>query len=200
MIAISVFTHLYSRQALYYLREVARILRQDGTALTTWFFFDRDSFPCLVEGPFSLFAGESDPTQAVLHDRCWFVETVRKMGLGVQSTTPPPVAGHQWTVCLTKRSPDTTDHFPLGEEAAEWLSGATLRPIAKPAVPPDVAQMTRVKPVDIQSASSWPQPAPLFGALAELGAVRRELERARRNLAVGRRIRDLFSGRRPRSG
>jgi len=200
VIAISVFTHLYSRQALYYLHEVARILRADGVALTTWFFFDRDSFPFLLEGPFCLSAGESDPTQAVLYDRRWFIETVRTMGLSVQSTTPPPMPGHQWTVRLTKRSADTTDQFPLGEDAAEWLSGATLRPMAKPAVPPDVAQMTRVTPVDVQRPSSWPQPPPLFGALAELAAARRELERARRTLAVGRRIRDLFSGRRPRPG
>jgi SAM-dependent methyltransferase len=177
LVAISVFTHLYSSQSEYYLRELARVLRQDGMAVTSWFFFDRDSFPFLAEGPFCLFAGERDPTQAVLYDRRWFLDTVRSIGLAVTRTTPPPVPGHQWTVFLARRGPDTVDRFPLGAEGAEWLSGATRKPIASPAVPPEVARMAKVQSVDPPSRSSWPQPPPLFGVLAELGAARKELEK-----------------------
>ena len=68
------------------------------------------------------------------------------------------------------------DQFPLGEEAAEWLCGATLKPIATPSVPADVIQRGKVASPDSQAESRWPQPPALFGALAELDATKRELE------------------------
>jgi SAM-dependent methyltransferase len=132
VLAHSVFTHLYQAQAEYYLREVARILRPDGLAYTSWFFFDRTSCPFLTEGQHCLFANEIDPTQAVLYEREWLIDAVRRVGLSVQRTEPPAVPGHQWTVFLTPRSPDAVDRFPLGEEGAEWLSGATAKPRASP--------------------------------------------------------------------
>ena len=45
VIANSVFTHMYKEQAEYYLYEIGRILKPAGIAVTSWFFFDNDSFP-----------------------------------------------------------------------------------------------------------------------------------------------------------
>jgi hypothetical protein len=53
-------------------------------------------------------------------------------GLGVRGTTAPGIAGHQWVVFLQGRTPDMVDHFPPGEEGAEWLCGATGKAIATP--------------------------------------------------------------------
>jgi SAM-dependent methyltransferase len=180
VLASSVFTHLYLSQAEYYLSEVARILSPGGTAFTTWFFFDRDSYPFLVEGPYCLYVGERDPTQAVIFDRRWFLDTVRRLGLGVKNTIHPPVSGHQWAVSLGRRDATTVDKFPLGEEQAEWLCGATAKPMARPEVAPEVAESLKVHAVDPQSTSSRPTAPPLFGVLAELEATRRALEEARR--------------------
>ena len=171
-IASSVFTHLFRRQTEYYLHELGRILKPRGAAFTSWFFFDRDSFPFLLEGPFCLFAGETMPTEAVIYDRRWFIDTVRHLGLGVRSTTLPGVAGHQWTVFLVRRNADMVDQFPLGEEAAEWLCGATLKSIATPVLPAEVIQRGKVASSDSQAVPTWPQPPALFGALAELEAMK----------------------------
>ena len=92
VIAHSVFTHLTKGQAEYYLSETARILTPEGIALTTWFFFDRASFPFLPE-VYCLYTSEVDFSQAVLFDREWFIATVRNLGLGVLNTRPPVVAG-----------------------------------------------------------------------------------------------------------
>jgi SAM-dependent methyltransferase len=180
VIASSVFTHLYISQAEYYLSEIARILRPGGTALTTWFFFDKDSYPFLLEGPHVLYTSERDPTQAVIFDRRWFLDAARRVGLGVQRTTHPPVAGHQWAVYLRRREETPVDAFPLGEQEAEWLCGATAKPMARPEVSPEVAEKLKVHSVDPQSAPQRPTPPPLFGVLAELEATRRQLEEARR--------------------
>jgi SAM-dependent methyltransferase len=132
VLAHSVFTHLYQDQAEYYLREVARILRPGALAFTSGFFFERRSCPFLAESQHSLFANEIDPTQAVLYAREWVIDAVRRAGLSVWRTEPPAIPGHQWTVFLRPRAPDAVDRFPLGEEGAEWLSGATARPMASP--------------------------------------------------------------------
>jgi ubiquinone/menaquinone biosynthesis C-methylase UbiE len=136
VIACSVFTHLTMSQTEYYLSEVARILTPHGLAFTSWFFFDRASFPFLPE-VYCLYTSESDSSQAVLFDREWFITTVRNLGLGVRITRPPGIAGHQWVVFLAKRTPDMVDQFPLGEDGAEWVSGASKKPIAETTLPPE---------------------------------------------------------------
>lgn len=193
VIAHSVFTHLFRRQTEYYLREIARILKPDGVAFTSWFFFDRDSFPFLLEGPFSLLASETSPTKAVIYDRRWFIETVRDLGLGVRSTIAPSIPGHQWSVFLVRRSIDTVDQFPLGEDDAEWLCGASLKAIAKSEVSAEDMRKAKVNPEYFEAAPQWPQPPTLFGevaALAALASTRRELEDMKRSLAfrIGRTI------------
>lgn len=173
VIAHSVFSHLFRTQTEYYLRELARILSPGGVAFTSWFFFDRESFPFLREGPFCLFASEVDPTQAVIYDRKWFLETVRHAGLSVSATKPPEIPGHQWLVFLNRRHPEDLDKFPLGEEGAEWLCGATLKPMASATMSGEAAEKTKVQGAEYQRKSSWPEPPPLFGTLAELAKARR---------------------------
>ena len=183
IIAHSVFTHLFRRQTEYYLREVARILMPKGVAFTSWFFFDKVSFPFFSEGPFCLFAGETDPTQAVIYDRRWFRDTIRRIGLNVMSTKHPMVPGHQWTVFLRKKTEDSSDQFHLGEDGAEWLCGATCKVIAVTSMSPKLIEKGKVASLDSQVKSEWPQPPALFGALAELERMSRllaELERIQR--------------------
>jgi SAM-dependent methyltransferase len=173
VLAHSVFTHLTQAQGDYYLHEVARILAPRGLAFTSWFFFDRESFPFLDPGRACLFIDEAAPSEAVVFDRRWFIEAVRRAGLRVWRTDPPPLAGHQWTVFLTPRSPDAVDEFPLGEEGTEWLCGATARPMASPRAG---FEPSAWKPLGASSAYThprWPQPPALSGALKELALSRR---------------------------
>src|SRR5262249_55453584 len=58
IIANSVFTHIYKEQSEYYLFEIARIMRTGGVAMTTWFFFDNESFPFYRGGIPCLFVNE----------------------------------------------------------------------------------------------------------------------------------------------
>ncbi len=172
VLAHSVFTHLYQAQSEYYLHEVARILRPDGIAFTSWFFFDRRSFPFLPEHRACLFTDEAAPSEAVIYDRGWFIEAVRRAGLSVRRTEPPEVPGHQWMVFLAPRAPDAADRFPLGEEESEWLCGATAKPMASPK---EAAQSLTHGPArngTIPRGPQWPEPPRLAGPLAELAVLR----------------------------
>jgi SAM-dependent methyltransferase len=102
VIAHSVFTHLYKEQTAYYLREVARILTDDGVARTTWFLFDRTTFPMLFDFQVNLFINECDPTNAVIYDWQFLLDLFRELGLHPTHTIPPAIRGHQWEVYLTK--------------------------------------------------------------------------------------------------
>jgi ubiquinone/menaquinone biosynthesis C-methylase UbiE len=170
LIATSVFTHLTMRQAEYYLSEVARVLTPQGIAYTTWLFFDRASFS--FADVYCLYTSEVDFGQAVLFDREWFLATVRRLGLAVRMTVPPQFAGHQWVVLLVKRTPGIVDEFPLGMDEAEWVCGATVKPMASATLTPDLAAKHR-KSREVVLESAPPSPPPLFGALAELDAMKR---------------------------
>lgn len=123
-IAHSVFTHLYKEQAEYYLAEISRILRPQGVARTTWFFFDRLTFPMLFDFQVTLFVNEIDPTNAVIYDWQWFLVAVRNAGLCVQKVVPAKIRGHQWQVFLTRRSSDCIDHFPVEPEVFSMMCGS----------------------------------------------------------------------------
>jgi SAM-dependent methyltransferase len=168
----SVFTHLCRPQTEYYLSELRRVLKPGGIAFTTWFFFDNSSFPFLQEGPFCLYTSEADFSQAVIYDRTWFIDAVRERGLCVTRTDPPGVAGHQWMVLLTPRTAGMDDRFPQGDEAAEWLCGATSKPAGKPVWPAEYIEKTRGEKRDTappaKAAAGPPQPPRLFGRLALL--------------------------------
>jgi hypothetical protein len=142
-------------------------------AFTSWLFFDRASFPFLPE-LYCLYTSEADFGQAVIYDREWFIATVRNLGLGIQMTRPPVIAGHQWTVFLVRRTPDMVDQFPLGPDQAEWVCGATRKPMATVTLPP--AELAKVgKAPVLRVGSKKPGPPPLFGALDELDRVKRSL-------------------------
>jgi len=179
VVAASVFTHLVEQQAEYYLHEVARILRPQGIAFTSWFFFDKDSFPFLRPGPHCLYVSDIDPTQAVIFDRRWFIDTVRRSGLCVRLTDPPSVAGHQWQVLLEKRTATAVDQFPLGEDGAEWLCGATRKPRAQPRISQADRERWNIEDdvSSVESESEVPAAAPLppvlLGPIAELAAIKR---------------------------
>jgi hypothetical protein len=140
-------------------------------AFTSWFFFDRASFPFLAE-VYSLYTSEADFGQAVLFDREWFIATVRNLGLGVVMTRPPPIAGHQWAVFLVKRTPDMVDQFPLGQDEAQWVSGASMKPMSEVTLPPAILAKLGKPPV-LRVGPQKAQVPPLFGALAELERVKR---------------------------
>jgi len=164
VIANSIFTHLTKSQAEYYLSETARILTADGMAFTTWLFFDTASFLFLPD-VYCLYTSEANFSQAVLFDREWFIATVRNLGLGVLMTRPPEVAGYQWRVFLAKRTPDMVDQFPLGPDGAEWVSGASMKPIA---------ENTKIGELPmLRVGSKRPELPPLFGALAEVDWMKR---------------------------
>src|SRR5262249_19201845 len=148
LIAHSVFTHLTKAQSEYYLSEVRRILAPGGIAFTTWFFFDRDSFPFLPD-VYSLYTSDSDFSQAVIFDREWFIATLRNLGLGVHMTRLPWIPGHQWKVFLVRRTPGMEDHFPLGEEGADWVCGTSAKRMAEPPLPPEIAASIAKTPVRV---------------------------------------------------
>jgi hypothetical protein len=188
ILANSIFTHLMQAQAEYYLSEVSRILSPDGVAFTSWLFFDRASFT-FIPHVYALYTSAIDFGQAVLFDREWFLAVVRKLGLGIRTTVTPPIPGHQWKVFLVKRRPGMEDNFPLGADGAEWVSGATLKPMAAHAVSPEiVAKLSSAKDVYVQTEK--PQPPRLFGYLAEADAMTRTLDQMKRSRAwaIGRAI------------
>jgi SAM-dependent methyltransferase len=182
LMAHSVFTHLSRQQTEYYLSEIERVLNTRGVAFTTWFFFDRDRFPFLNEGPFCLYTSEVDFAQAVIYDRKWFVSTIRRLRLGIRKTVYPVVAGHQWVVLLEKRRPDTIDDFPVEEEGAEWVCGSTLKTRAISSHSHEVLDKVKARSDTkahdnasgaVAATAQRPQPPPLSGTLAELDAVKR---------------------------
>lgn len=92
----SVFTHLVQSEAEYYLREIARVLRPDGIALTTWFLFDKGDFPMMQEFQNAVFINDVDPRNAVIFDRQWLMRELAKAGLVLTRAVPPSIRGFQW--------------------------------------------------------------------------------------------------------
>jgi SAM-dependent methyltransferase len=101
-LAWSVFTHLLQPDAEFALAELARVLRPDGLAVTTWFLFDKSEFPMMQPFQNALYISDFDPTNAVIFDRTWLSTSVAAAGLSIASMTPPGVRGHQWIVCLRR--------------------------------------------------------------------------------------------------
>jgi hypothetical protein len=163
----------------YYLSEIARILAPGGVAFTSWLLFDREAFPFLPD-VYSLHVDAADFALAALFDREWVLEQVRRVGLCVTLTVPPPTAGHQWGLLLARRTPGMRDQFPLGADGAEWLAGSTLK----------AAAPGRAGPVPVVSATDRPEPPALTPVLAELDQLRGELNTMKRTWAwaIGRAV------------
>jgi SAM-dependent methyltransferase len=101
-LAWSVFTHLLQPDAEFYLRELARVLRPDGVAVTTWFLFDKSDFPMMQDFQNALYISDFDPTNAVIFDRTWLSGALATAGLEVAALTAPVVRGHQWAMHLRR--------------------------------------------------------------------------------------------------
>jgi SAM-dependent methyltransferase len=105
VVAWSVFTHLLEAEAVFYLGEVARVLTEDGVALTTWFLFDKSGFPMMQEFQNALFINPIDPANAVIFDRAWLRARVADAGLVMTHIEPPILRGYQWQIHLQRRAP-----------------------------------------------------------------------------------------------
>jgi len=110
--ALSVFTHLTQDQAVYYLRECARILHADGLLHASWFLFDKADYPMLQESDNALYVSYLDPSAAVIFDRAWVRGTAHQFGLTIRKIIPPQVRGHQWLLIMSKKSDIAEPEFP----------------------------------------------------------------------------------------
>ena len=87
-VAISVFTHLLEEQAVHYLREMRRVLRDDGYLLATFFLFEKEGYPMMQDFQNALYINHVDPTNAVIFDRQWLQRTAREAGLVIEQRAP----------------------------------------------------------------------------------------------------------------
>jgi len=117
LIAQSVFTHLVESQATFYLREVGRVLREDGIAVTTFFLFDKSGFPMMQEFQNALYINLTDPTNAVIFDRDWLRLAVSDAGLRISRIEPPLVRGFHWQIYMERVRSDQAQHvsFPCDD-------------------------------------------------------------------------------------
>lgn len=102
--ATSVFTHLVQDQAEFYHREVARILAEDGVYHGTYFLFDRDDYPMMLNGQDALYINLKDPSFAVIFAKNWIYEEAHRNGLKVIHAIVPALRGGQWVVVMAHQS------------------------------------------------------------------------------------------------
>lgn len=117
-IAYSVFTHLLEPDAAFYISEFGRVLAPGGTALTTWFLFDKRDFPMMQDFQNALFINVPDPTNAVIFDRDWLRARVADAGLVMTGITAPTIRGFQWTIRLERREAATVAEATFPEDLA----------------------------------------------------------------------------------
>jgi SAM-dependent methyltransferase len=108
-VAISVFTHLLEEQAVHYLRELRRVLRDDGIFLGTFFLFEKDGYPMMQDFQNALYINHVDPTNAVIFDRQWLQRTARECGLVISNVAAPDVRGYHWSLTFTPDRPDVVE-------------------------------------------------------------------------------------------
>ncbi len=133
--AHSVFTHLFKEQSEFYLEETARILTDDGIARTTWFLFDRATFPMLFDFQVSLFINEIDCSNAVIYDWKWLLEALSGRKLRVVHTVPPSIRGHQWELYLQKSDGGERHCFPLDVANRSMMCGSGVSPSKRDSEP-----------------------------------------------------------------
>ena len=131
MEASSVFTHLIEGQAEFYLDEVARVLAPEGRLIGTWFLFDKGPFPYMQDTQNALYINDRDPTNAVVCDRGWLHDTLRRRGLAIVQAIPPVVRGYHWHLHI--------GHLRAGVEAV--------------ALPPDDAPIARRPPPQLRDGA-----------------------------------------------
>ena len=104
ILAWSVFTHLTQSQAEHYLREIMRIMKDDGILLSTWFLFEKRYFPMMQNFQNALYINESDLGNAVIFDREWLELFLSRLGLSIIHAVPPGVRGFQWEIQIAHAS------------------------------------------------------------------------------------------------
>ena len=128
LIAWSVFTHVSQKSASFYLGEIARVLRPNGVARTTWFLFDKSYFPMMQEDQNALFINEMDFTNAVIFDKQWLLSELTSKGLVLERVKAPAIRGFQWTLSILK-SNEKRLHAKIGEDLAPF--GSMPPPVLK---------------------------------------------------------------------
>ena len=153
VIAHSVFTHLYKEQTEYYLGEIARIMTNDGIARTTWFLFDRTTFPMLFDFQVCLFINETDPSNAVIYDWQWLLDLLRRHHFRVVHTMSPGIRGHQWELYLAKGTDEERHCFPDDAATLSMMCGTGLASAGPGPQQPEIveAQAPFVDSPDAQS-------------------------------------------------
>ncbi len=112
------FTHINEAQSVFYLGEMARVLRPDGILISTWFLFDKSEFPMMQDFQNALFINEGDPTNAVIFDRAWIQAVIANAGFRILRIVPPEMYGYQWQLWLTPDRPGLSDaRFPIDQAA-----------------------------------------------------------------------------------
>jgi hypothetical protein len=61
VIALSVFTHTTQAHAEYYLREITRVMRPEGTLVASFFLFEKRHFPMMPDFQNALYINIEDP-------------------------------------------------------------------------------------------------------------------------------------------
>lgn len=118
LIATSVFTHLVESQAVFYLREVGRVLREGGVAVATFFLFDKAAFPMMQEFQNALYINLNDPTNAVIFDREWLKRATHEAGLRICRVRPPAIRGFHWHIDMERARADNAEHVVFPEDDA----------------------------------------------------------------------------------
>lgn len=133
-LAWSVFTHITERAAGFYLGELARVLRRDGIAMTTWFLFEKSCFPMMQNFQNALYINESDPTNAVIYDKVWLRARAEERGLRLAAIEPPEIHGFQWVIRI-EPDPERRGSVPFPRD------GARAGSIPPPLLPPGAARI-----------------------------------------------------------
>lgn len=119
--ALSVFTHLTERQAVFYMNEASRILAPDGVLHATFFLIDKKQFPMMMEATNALYLSYEDPSAAVLYDREWVCRTAAQAGLTMVRAIPPFIRNYQWSLVMSptrpalEQTPFPVDDAPVAE-------------------------------------------------------------------------------------
>lgn len=158
VVAHSVFTHLYKEQTEYYLSEIARILTGDGIARTTWFLFDRLTFPMMFDFQVTLFINETDPTNAVIYEWRWLLDTLRSHGLRLVHAVPPTLRGHQWELYLRKC--DGSENAPFALPAHLMMCGSGVSTASPPDTLDTAIATPGNPPLQEQPPPASPEPPP----------------------------------------
>jgi SAM-dependent methyltransferase len=127
VVAWSVFTHTPQPQMEFYIRDVSRILDDEGVIVSTWFFFEKKYFPMMQAFQNTLYINDNDPTNATIFDKEWFEDTLSDAGLHVTKAVPPEIRGFQWVLHLRKKRQGKSvdlpeDKAPFGIERAQLMT------------------------------------------------------------------------------